>query len=149
MSRAIYVIEQYITDVRKKTTVWMVFHTAYNDIYALNKEVSDGSGLLLGVLRPQYTDEQARSEFLAFIHDNFPKVALVEVGDFMPQGMLEWPYLGSIAIDADIDTDVYKALCDKYGDPYKDPVSNNAVVWLMEYNDAAEAWKNRQKGWDA
>lgn len=140
-----YVIEQYAATVRKKDTFWMVFNRIYNNIHAFKLEAIDE--IRDKYLQSNETDENAREEFLTFMRDYFPEVALVEVGDLVSTDMIVWPYLGSIAIDADVGSDVYIALCEKYGDPYQDPIANHSCLWLMPLDDALALWKEREQSW--
>lgn len=82
----------------KKDTIWIVFNTIYNDVHALSKSYDDMSGYL----NEDYTDKEARAEFLTFMQTHFPEVKLVEVFDLVHSGWFQWPYLGSIAIDTNI-----------------------------------------------
>lgn len=38
MPRALYTIEEYVAKERKRDTYWLVFNTAYNDIFAFDIE---------------------------------------------------------------------------------------------------------------
>lgn len=132
----LYTIDEYIADHRKKDTIWMVFNTRYNEIHLFDQYPTNEDDL-----RPyvkELTDEVARQEFLDFMQMNFPLTKLVNVFDLVSKTWIEWPYLGSIAIDADIGSDVYKALCAKYGDAYEDPISTNQALWVMGYEEARE-----------
>ena len=77
------------------------------------------------------------------MQETFPDVTLTNVFDLVGIGWLQWPYLGSIAIDTDIGSDVYKALCEKYGDAYEDPRALNQALWVMEYKDAKKHHEKR------
>ena len=71
---------------------------------------------------------------------HFPNTQLF---DLVSANWLQWPYLVSIAIDADVASDVYMALCEKYGDAYKDPISTNQALWVMQYEDAKAIHQER------
>lgn len=131
MSQALYTIEEYIAEHRKKDSIWIVFNTRYNEIHALKKHANVGE-----CYDEIFTDKTARKEFLNLMETNFPTVTLIEIFDLVGATWLQWPYLGSIAIDTDIGSDVYKVLSEKYGDAYEDPKSINQVLWVMEYKDA-------------
>ncbi len=146
MPTAMYVLEQYAAEVRKKDTIWMVFNTLYNDVHAFKQELTEENGD--DYLRDSETDLVARDEFSAFMKENFTNIDLVEVGDLVSTCYMQWPYLGSIAIDTDVGSEVYLALCDKYGDPYKDPIANNACLWVVEIDDANYFWAKRQESWE-
>jgi len=142
MPKALYVIEEYIATVRKKPTIWMVFNRIYNDIH--RKKIDPTEEVLEKYLKAEETDYHARDVFLAFMKTNFPDIDLHDVFDFVPLYWIHWPYLGSIAIDADIGSPAYIALSEKYGDPYENSGVNNANIWIMEPEDATEIWKRRE-----
>jgi len=146
MPRAMYVIEEYVATVRKKDTIYMVFNRRLNDVCAFKKELP--ANLKSKLLDEKETDNVARNEFISYMKENFPDTALVDVGDFVPLSYIVWPYLGSIAIDADIGSAVYDALCQKYNDAYGDAVNNNAVLWAMDYDQALIIWADRKASWD-
>lgn len=143
MPQLLLTIEEYIADHRKKDSIWMVFNTRYNDIHALKKRPENDESGLFRFYDEQFTDNHARQEFLDFMQINFPLTKLVNVFDLVGNEWLQWPYLGSIAIDADIGSDVYKALCAKYGDAYEDPISTKQALWVMEYEDAKAIHQKR------
>ena len=141
MPQILYTVEEYIATKRQKTSIWIVFNTVYNDIHAFKKKL-EGDYFEM-YLKESYTDQEARQEFLDFMKENFPNTQLVEVFDLVGTEWLQWPYLGSIAIDADIGSEVYNALCEKYGDAYEDPKAVNQVLWVMEYKDAKAIHEKR------
>ena len=143
MPKLLHTIEEYIAEHRKKDTIWIVFNTAYNDVHAFKKEFK--SDLIDSYLNKSNTDDKEKDIFLAFMKENFPDTKLVEVFDLVGTGWIEWPYLGSIAIDTDVGSDAYIALCKKYGDPYGDAVANNHVLWVMKYDDALYFHEERKK----
>lgn len=147
MPKTTYIIEEYIATIRKKNTIYMVFNRNYNDIRAFGVEMTDE--VQDKFLKESETDWQARDDFLSYMQTNFPETKLVEVGDNVPLTYLVWPYLGSIAIDTDEGSDVYQALCKTYEDASGNAKSNNAVLWLMEYETAVQLWEKRNQSWDA
>lgn len=141
MPRILYTIDEYIAKKRQKTTIWIVFNTVYNDVHAFNKEIE---GDYFGIyLNEEYTDQEARQEFLDFMTKHFPDTKLVEVFDLVGKSWLQWPYLGSIAIDTDIGSDAYNALSEKYGNPFDEATINNKVLWVMKYEDAKSVYADR------
>lgn len=148
MAQLLYTIEEYIAEHRKKDSVWMVFNTRYNELHALHIKPEEDEFGICPSYDKTFTDNEARQVFLDFMKEQFPKVPLVKVFDLVGLGWIEWPYLGSIAIDADVGSDVYKALCDKYGDAYEDPISTNQALWVMEYKDALSLHEKRSKALD-
>lgn len=143
MPQVLYTIEEYIVKYRKKDSIWMVFNTRYNEIHGLHHTIDDED--TYGYYDKYFTDETARASFLTFMKENYPDVSLVEVFDLVGRGWLQWPYLGSIAIDTDIGSDVYKALCEKYGDAYADPKDTHQALWVMRYEDAKVFHNEREK----
>lgn len=143
MPQVLYTIEEYITEHRKKDSIWMVFNTRYNELHALHQKPEEDESGIFRFYDEAYTDNQARQAFLDYMQKNFPQTKLVEVFDLVGIEWLQWPYLGSIAIDADIGSDVYNALCEKYGDAYGDPKDTNQALWVMEYKDAKK-WHEKR-----
>lgn len=146
MPQILYTVEEYIAEHRKKDSIWIVFNTRYNEIHALHQKLDDDNMVFYD---EQYTDSVAREAFLAYMKEHFPDTTLVNVFDLVSPDWLGWPYLGSIAIDADIGSDVYNALCAKYGDAYEDPNDTNQALWVMEYQDAIVCHKRRCDSMDA
>lgn len=136
MPQLLPTIEEFIATDIKRQGYWMVFNSNYNEFCL---DVSD----TILELDQRYTDEEARSEFLTYMHANFPDVRLVEVYDFVSSGHISWPYLGSIAIDMQPGDAVYAALSERYGDTEQDPKFNNAVLWTMMLEDAIAAHEAR------
>lgn len=147
MAQILPTIEQYIATTRQQTTIWMVFNTVYNDLHGFDIKIPSNE-ISSKYLKKQYTDNETREEFLDFMKTNFADIKLVEVFDLVDVGYIQWPYLGSIAIDTDIGSDCYNALCDKYGDPYEDPISNKALLWVMEYAVALAFYDKKEKIFD-
>ena len=143
MPQLLYTVEEYITEHRKKDSIWMVFNTRYNEIHALKQQPEEDENGMVNYYDECYTDYQARDAFLEFMQIHFPQTTLVKVFDLVSINWLQWPYLGSIAIDADIGSDVYNALCEKYGDAYKDPIATNQALWVMGYEDAKAMHQER------
>ena len=148
MTQILQTIDEYIVKERKRDTFWLVFNTVYNDIHAFNKKLNSEDAFSL-YLDKKNTDYTARDEFTSFMQTNFPDVKLVEVFDLVNAGYLEYPYLGSIAIDCDEDSEVYKALCEKYGNPYDDTKVNNAVFWVIPYEEAKKFYDEKVEFLDA
>jgi len=146
MPKATYLIEEYTATIRKKNTIYMIFNRSYNDIRAFGVEMTDE--VQEKFLAESETDYQARDEFLGYMKSNFPDTKLVEVGEDVPLNYLEWPYLGTIAIDTDEGSDVYQALCKKYNDAWGEAKTNYAVLWIMDYDLAVRKWEERKESWN-
>lgn len=143
MPRSLYSVDSYIATKRQKTSIWMVFNTVYNDVHAFKKKIAEDDHDQY--LNEKYTDQEAREEFLDFMGKHFPETKLFDVFDLVDIGYIEWPYLGSIAIDADIGSDVCNALSEKYGNPFEDATVNNKVLWVMEYDEAKSMYEKRSE----
>ncbi|MCT7433482.1 hypothetical protein N5T66_09300 [Aliarcobacter cryaerophilus] len=74
---------------------------------------------------------------------NFPQTKILEVFDLVSASYLIYPYLGSIAIDCEKDDEVFIALSEKYGNPYEDAIKNNAVFWVLDYENALKFHNER------
>ena len=142
MAKSLYTIDQYAATIRKTTTIWIVFNTFYNDVHGFKHKI-DQDEMNEKYLEKQFTDYQEREDFLSFMAENFPDVELIEVFDLVTSSHVIWPYLGSLAINTDIGSDCYKALSEKYGDPYEDPVSNKALLWVIDFDDAKSFWDDK------
>jgi hypothetical protein len=140
MPQILQTIEEFATQ-RDQPTIWIVFNTKYNDVHAFHKKFSSDDFEFY--LNEKYTDKEARDEFLEYMKMHFPDITLHEVFDLVSVGYLVFPYLGSIAIDCDVGSDVYKSLSKKYGDPYSDATNNNKVLWVIEPDFAKEHHKKR------
>ena len=140
-------LDEYASQIRKKDTVYIVFNTVYNDVHAFNKKLNDDEQL--NYLNKKFTDTKAQKEFLEFMRTTLPNVKIQKVFDLVSVRYLEYPYLGSYAIDVDIGTKEYKELANKYNDPYKDAVNNSAVLWIVEIEDANVLYSKRKEFLDA
>lgn len=145
MPIALYTIEEYVVKERKRDTYWLVFNTVYNDIHAFKKEPTVNEDGSINYLEKEFTDYKAREEFLEFMKINFPQTKILDVFDLVSASYLIYPYLGSIAIDCEKDDEVFTALSEKYGNPYKDAISNNAVFWVLDYENALEFYNERKE----
>ena len=143
MPVALYTIDEYVAKERKRDTYWLVFNTVYNDIHAFKKEPTVNEDGSRNYLKKEFTDYKAREEFLDFMKTNFPQTKLIEVFDLVSTCYLIYPYLGSIAIDCEKDDEVFIALSEKYGNPYEDAISNNAVFWVLDYENALKFHNER------
>ena len=145
MPIALYTIEEYVVKERKRDTYWLVFNTVYNDIHAFKKEPTVNEDGSINYLEKKFTNYKAREEFLEFMKINFPQTKILDVFDLVSASYLIYPYLGSIAIDCEKDDQVFTALSEKYGNPYQDAISNNAVFWVLDYENALKSHNERME----
>ena len=60
-------------------------------------------------------------------------------------GYLIYPYLGSMAIDCEKDDEVFIPLSQKYGNLYNNVITNNAVFWVLDYENAKKFYDERNE----
>ena len=145
MAQIIYTIDEYIVKERKRDTYWLVFNTVYNDVHAFKKKLQRNEDDTSSYLSEEFTDNEAREEFLDFMKSNFPQTKIIKVFDLVNAGYLIYPYLGSMAIDCEKDDEVFTALSQKYGNPYDDAITNNAVFWVLDYENAKKFYDERNE----
>ena len=151
MPQILKTLEEYVVEDRKRETYFIVFNTAYNDMYAFNKEPKSDNleDILTGFLDKKFVDYKARDAFMNFMKENFPNTKLIEVFDLVSVGYMMYPYLGTIAIDCEENDEVYNTLCKKYEDETGMPKSNSAVFWAISYEIALKSYTERKKMWEA
>lgn len=142
MAQVLYTIDEYIVKERKKDTYWLVFNTVYNDVHAFGKKVA-GEDIFTKYLNENFTNYTKREEFLDYMNENFPNIKLVEVFDLVSSEYEQYPYLGSISIECDKGDEVFNALSQKYGNPYEDGDDNNAVFWVLDYDNAKRFYEEK------
>lgn len=135
-------IEEYTVSI-DKMSFWLCFNEVYNRFY-VHKERTKGES----ALDEKHIDNEAREEFLQFMDTHFPQAKLTPVFDLVSVGYLEYPYLGSIAVDCDENDEIYKALCEKYEDENGHPKSLNAVFYCMDLEFAKKHHKARCEAWE-
>lgn len=149
MPKILKTLDEYVVEDRKREAYFIVFNTAYNDIYAFRTEPETDNlkDILTGFLDKKFVDYKAREEFMNFMKENFPNTKLVEVFDLVSAGYIMYPYLGTIAIDCEEKDEVYNALCKKYEDETGMPKSNSAIFWAISYEVALKAYQERKEMW--
>ncbi len=143
MPVALYTIDEYVAKERKRDTYWLVFNTVYNDIHAFKMKPTANEDGSINYLEKKFTDYKAREEFLDFMKTNFPQTKILDVFDLVSASYLIYPYLGSIAVDCEKGDEVFTALSEKYGNPYEDAIKNNAVFWVLDYENALKFHNER------
>lgn len=135
MSQILQTIEGYIAQTRKKDTIFISFNEEYAKAFMGIREPSEEEGFM-SWLDKDKTNWAKREEFKQFIVETMPKIKLTDVYDNVPIGYIEWPFLGTIAIDTEIDSPEYNAINSRYEDETGNPISLDAVVWIMTYEQA-------------
>ena len=170
MPIALYTIEEYVVKERKRDTYWLVFNTAYNDLFVfdIEPEVKSSDGILAMYevcLNKKFIDNEVRDEFLQFMQTKFPNTKLIEVLDLIGASYKNCPYLGSIVVDCEKDDELFIALSEKYGKPvlvdynkddelsinlsenYKGTILNNAVFFELNYENALKFYNEKKEAW--
>lgn len=137
-------IEGYITNVRKKDTIFIGFNELYAKVF-LGMEDPFSQEEPFQWLDKEKTNWDKREEFKRFIAKELPEINLIDVYDYVPLTYLVWPFLGTIAIDVEIGSPEYDAINSRYEDEHGNPKSLDAVVYIMSYEDAKRRWEKRQE----
>ncbi len=143
MPRLLRTIEQYIATKRKKDTIFITF----NEPYARAKmgiSVETEEDEMKSFLDKKKTNWEKRENFIQWMKENFPQIELEDVFDNVPIGYIEWPFLGTVAIDVEIDSPEYNAINARYEDEKGDPKSLDAVVWIMEFDVAKDLHEKKE-----
>ena len=147
MAQVLKTIEEYIATIRKKDTIFISFNEPYaraslgmvNDV-----DVTD----FMWFLDKDKTNWEKREEFIKWMRETYPNVHLEDVFDDVPMGYLEWPFLGTIAIDVDIDSPEDHAINSRYEDEKGKPYSLDAVVWSMTFEIAQGRHAKKEAMWE-
>ena len=130
MGKILMTINEYISEIRKKDTIYIEFNSIHAKI---------NLGLPLEDKRnnrwfdKQYINWDKRAEFIQYMEREMPSVKLIDVLDNVPAGYIDWPYLGTIVIDVDLDSQEFKTIDKYYEGEDGQPVSLDAVVYIKIY----------------
>lgn len=141
MPQVLDTIEGYITKVRKKDTIFIGFSPTYAKVF-MDLPMEDES--TFGWLDKENVNWEKREEFKQFMAKNMPDIKLTDVFDNVPLGYIVWPFLGTIAIDVEINSAEYDAINSRYEDKHGTPYSLDSVVYIMKYDDAVKAYEKRK-----
>lgn len=141
MAQVLDTIEGYITNVRKRDTIFIGFSPTYAKVF-MDLPIEDES--TFGWLSKENVNWEKREEFKQFMVKTMPEIKLTDVYDNVPVGYMEWPFLGTIAIDVEIDTPEYDIINSRYEDENGEPYFLDAVVYIMKYEDALKAYAKRK-----
>lgn len=144
MSQLLDSIEGYISKVRKKDTIYISFNADYAKASIYGQVPAEDEGFM-SWLDKDKTNWEKREEFRNFMAERMPHVALTDVFDNVPLGYIKWPFLGTIAIDVDVDSPEYHEINNRYEDENGKPRSLDAVVWIMTYEDAKRLWQAKEE----
>lgn len=135
-------IDEYAAKSAKKETYWIVFHKIYNDVHSFKKKLNGEDSFLY--LNRNSIEYKAQKEFLTFMKEECPHIEITKVFDLVPVGYIEYPYLGSYAIDIEKGTSEYEKIIQKYEDKDGTPKSNNAVIYEITQEKAKELFDERE-----
>ena len=141
MAQVLDTIEGYIANVRKKDTIFIGFSPMYAKVF-MDIPIEEESPF--GWLSKENVNWEKRDEFKQFMAKTMPEIKLTDVYDNVPVGYIEWPFLGTIAIDVEIDSPEYHAINNRYEDKNGEPYALDAVVYIMRYKDALRAYEKRK-----
>lgn len=142
MPKQLMTIEEYIVKVRKKDTLFIGFNPSYAKV-SMKLPMSDMEKFRW--LHKKNVNWEKHKEFLSFMQETMPEIELTEVFDNVPIGYIEWPLLGTMAIDTDIQSQQYQTLIRKYEDDNGEPFSLDAVLYTMTYEIAQKIWAEKSK----
>lgn len=141
MAQVLDTIEGYIANVRKKDTIFIGFSPTYAKVF-MDIPIEDESPF--GWLSKENVNWKKRDEFKQFMAETLPNIKLTDVFDYVHPEYIEWPFLGTIAIDVEIDSPEYHLINDRYEDESGKPYSLDAVVYVMSYEDAKRRYEKRK-----
>lgn len=151
MPQILRTIEEYIATVRKKDTIFISFNKPYACArlrIPLEKDDQDEDGFE-SFLNKEKTNWEKREEFIQWMKETYPHIHFEDVFDNVPMVYLEWPFLGTIAIDVEIDSPEYDAINSRYEDENGEPKSLDAVVWFMKFETAQKIHEEKEAMWEA
>jgi hypothetical protein len=141
MAQVLDTIEGYIVNIRKKDTIFIGFSPTYAKAWMQLDMSEDKQNTWLD---KENVNWNKREEFKQFMAETMPDIKLTDVFDNVPLGYIQWPFLGTIAIDVEIDSPEYHEINNHYEDGNGEPYSLDAVVYIMKYDDALKAYEKRK-----
>lgn len=144
MSQALKTIEQYIAQDRKKDTIFIGFNAEYAKVFLGMKSPTEDEHFMSWLDRDKSNWEK-RDEFKQFMAKELPHVHYCDVYDYVPPSYLQWPYLGTIALDIEAGSEEELLLNRIYEDETGEPVSLDAVVYSMSYENAKRRFEKREE----
>ena len=139
-------IDEYAAKSVREKTYWIVFNKRYNDVHAFKKKLNEEDSFLY--LNRKSVDYEMQKEFLAFMKEELPHIEITQVFDLVSVGYIEYPYLGSYAIDVEETTMEYEKIIQKYEEKDGTPKSNNAVIYEIEREKAQQIFEKRKAFFD-
>ena len=144
MAQVLDTIEGYIANVRKKDTIFVGFNAEYAKVFLRIKKTTEDEPFM-SWLDTDKTNWEKREEFIQFMAKELPDVQYCDVFDYVPPSYLQWPFLGTIALDIEAGGEVERLLNSKYENEEGKPISLDTVIYIMSYKDAVRRWKIRDE----
>lgn len=144
MPKVLDTIESHIVNVRKRDTIFITFNEEYAKASMGIREPAEDEGFI-DWLSKKNVNWEKREEFKQFMAETMPDIKLTDVFDNVPPGYIEWPFLGTIAIDVEIDSPEYHTINSHYEDENGEPKSLDAVIWIMTYEQAKPLWQKNEE----
>lgn len=138
MPIALPTIEEYVVNELKRDGYYLCFNRDYN------RGVLFRDRTFQSPPSRSTTDDERKSEFIEFMAQNYPEVRLQEVFDNFGAGWLEFPFLGTIALDIKKGDPAYRTLSEKYGDPEDEAIDDQVVFWSMPLDVAKKIHFEKQ-----
>ena len=141
MARLLKTIEEHIAQERKKETLFVNFSHTYNKTRLDIPYEKDDDVFFW--LKKENVNWEKRTEFQAFIAENYPNVNLTDVFDVVPPEYEVWSFLGTIALDVEVGSSEYIEICKAYENPDGSPKSLDAVMYIMTPEEAETLVKRK------
>ena len=141
MAQLLHTIEEYIATIRKKDTIFVGFNAEFAQVFLGIKTPNDEN--FMSWLDKDKTNWEKREEFKQFMAKELPHVSYCDVFDYVPPSYLQWPFLGTIALDIEAGGAEEQWLNSIYEDEDGEPKSLDTVIYIMSYESAQRRWKLR------
>jgi len=141
MAQLLKTIEEHIAQDRKQTTLFINFSHTYNKTRLGIPFERDNEPFFW--LNKDNVNWDKRTEFQIYMAKNYPNINLTDVFDSVPPEYEVWSFLGTIALDVEVESSEYNAICNAYENPDGFPKSLDAVMYIMTPEEAE--FLNNQK----
>ena len=134
MSQLLTTIEEHIVHCRKQTTLFINFSPTYNKTrLGIHFDRDDDPFFWL---KQENVNWKKREEFQAYMAKTYPQITLTDVYDSVPPEYEVWSFLGTIALDLEVGSPEYNAICSAYENPDGSPKALDAVFYIMTLEEA-------------
>jgi hypothetical protein len=134
MAQLLKTIEEHIAHDRKQPTLFVNFSHTYNKTrLGIAFEKDDDPFFWLN---KENVNWEKREEFQMYMENNYPNITLTDVFDSVPSEYEVWSFLGTIALDVEVDSPEYIAICNAYENVDGSPKSLDTVMYIMTPEEA-------------